>query len=66
MGAAFTEPDAGSDLAGATLTTAIREGDEYIINLTQRCSLQMEIEQTISFVLFKPIRITQTDMLDIA
>ena len=32
MGAAFTEPDAGSDLAGATLTTAIREGDEYIIN----------------------------------
>jgi len=32
MGAAFTEPDAGSDLAGATLTTAVREGDEYIIN----------------------------------
>ncbi|MFO8163062.1 MAG: acyl-CoA dehydrogenase family protein [Desulfatiglandales bacterium] len=32
MGAAFTEPDAGSDLAGATLTTALRDGDEYIIN----------------------------------
>jgi alkylation response protein AidB-like acyl-CoA dehydrogenase len=32
MGAAFTEPDAGSDLAGATLTTAVKEGDEFIIN----------------------------------
>ena len=32
MGAALTDPNAGSDLAGATLTTAIREGDEYIIN----------------------------------
>jgi len=32
MGTAFTESDAGSDLAGATLTTAVREGDEYIIN----------------------------------
>ena len=32
MGSAFTEPDAGSDLASATGTTAIREGDEYVIN----------------------------------
>jgi len=32
MGSALTEPDAGSDLAGATSTTAIMEGDEYIIN----------------------------------
>jgi alkylation response protein AidB-like acyl-CoA dehydrogenase len=32
MGSALTEPDAGSDLAGASSTTAIREGDEYIIN----------------------------------
>ncbi len=31
MGNAITEPDAGSDTAG-TLTTAIREGDEYVIN----------------------------------
>jgi len=31
-GSAFTEPDAGSDLAGAAGTTAVREGDEYIIN----------------------------------
>jgi len=32
MGSAFTEPDAGSDLASATHTTAIRDGDDYIIN----------------------------------
>ena len=32
MGTALTEPDAGSDLAGATSTTAVKEGDEYIIN----------------------------------
>jgi alkylation response protein AidB-like acyl-CoA dehydrogenase len=32
MGSAFTEPDAGSDLAGATGTTAVRKGDEYVIN----------------------------------
>jgi len=32
MGTALTEPDAGSDLAGATSTTAVTEGDEYIIN----------------------------------
>ena len=31
MGFAITEPDAGSDTASAT-TTAVREGDEYIIN----------------------------------
>ena len=31
MGTAITEPDAGSDVTGAT-TTAMREGDEYIIN----------------------------------
>ena len=31
MGMAITEPDAGSDPAAAT-TTAIRDGDEYIIN----------------------------------
>ena len=32
IGSAFTEPDAGSDLASATGTTAVREGDEYVIN----------------------------------
>jgi alkylation response protein AidB-like acyl-CoA dehydrogenase len=32
IGSAFTEPDAGSDLAGATGTTAVMKGDEYIIN----------------------------------
>ena len=32
MGSAFTEPDAGSDLASAAGTTAVREGDEYVIN----------------------------------
>jgi alkylation response protein AidB-like acyl-CoA dehydrogenase len=32
MGSAFTEPDAGSDLAGATGTAAVKEGDEYLIN----------------------------------
>lgn len=32
MGSAFTEPDAGSDLAGAASTTAVKDGDEYIIN----------------------------------
>ena len=32
MGSALTEPDAGSDLAGASSTTAVREGYEYIIN----------------------------------
>jgi len=32
IGSAFTEPDAGSDLAGATGTTAVRKGDEYVIN----------------------------------
>ena len=32
MGTALTEPDAGSDLAGATGTTAVIEGDEYVIN----------------------------------
>jgi len=31
MGSAFTEPDAGSDLAAAS-TTALRHGDEYVIN----------------------------------
>jgi alkylation response protein AidB-like acyl-CoA dehydrogenase len=30
-GCAITEPDAGSDAAGA-MTTAIRDGDEYVIN----------------------------------
>jgi len=32
IGSAFTEPDAGSDLASATTTIAIRENDEYVIN----------------------------------
>jgi alkylation response protein AidB-like acyl-CoA dehydrogenase len=32
MGSAFTEPDAGSDLAGATTTTALRNGDDFVIN----------------------------------
>jgi alkylation response protein AidB-like acyl-CoA dehydrogenase len=32
MGSAFTEPDAGSDLAGAVGTAAVREGDTYVIN----------------------------------
>lgn len=31
MGSAFTEPDAGSDLAAAS-TTAVKDGDEYILN----------------------------------
>jgi len=31
MGTAITEPDAGSDVTGA-VTTAVRDGDEYIIN----------------------------------
>jgi alkylation response protein AidB-like acyl-CoA dehydrogenase len=31
MGCAITEPDAGSDAAAAT-TTAIKDGDEYVIN----------------------------------
>ena len=31
MGFAITEPDAGSDTAAAT-TTAVRDGDEYVIN----------------------------------
>jgi alkylation response protein AidB-like acyl-CoA dehydrogenase len=31
MGSAFTEPDAGSDLAAAS-TTAVQEGDEFTIN----------------------------------
>ncbi len=32
MGSAITDPDAGSDLAGAVSTTAIKEGGDYIIN----------------------------------
>jgi alkylation response protein AidB-like acyl-CoA dehydrogenase len=32
MGSAFTEPDAGSDLAGATISTALRSGDDFVIN----------------------------------
>ena len=31
MGSAFTEPDAGSDLAAAT-TAAVKDGDHYVIN----------------------------------
>lgn len=31
MGSAFTEPDAGSDLAAAS-TTAVKEGDAFVIN----------------------------------
>ena len=31
MGSAFTEPDAGSDLAAAS-TTAVQKGDEFVIN----------------------------------
>ncbi len=31
MGTAITEPDAGSDVTGAT-TSAVREGDEWVIN----------------------------------
>jgi alkylation response protein AidB-like acyl-CoA dehydrogenase len=31
MGTAITEPDAGSDVTAAT-TTAVRDGDEYVIN----------------------------------
>ena len=31
MGSAFTEPDAGSDLAAAS-TTAVKDGDEFVIN----------------------------------
>jgi alkylation response protein AidB-like acyl-CoA dehydrogenase len=31
MGSAFTEPNAGSDLAAAS-TTAVKEGDEFVIN----------------------------------
>ncbi|MBC8462623.1 MAG: acyl-CoA/acyl-ACP dehydrogenase [Deltaproteobacteria bacterium] len=34
MGTAITEPDAGSDVTAAT-TTALRDGDEYIINGTK-------------------------------
>jgi len=34
MGTAITEPDAGSDVTCAT-TTAVRDGDEYIINGTK-------------------------------
>jgi acyl-CoA dehydrogenase len=34
MSVAITEPDAGSDVAAAT-TTAVKEGDEYIINGTK-------------------------------
>ncbi|PKN28900.1 MAG: acyl-CoA dehydrogenase [Deltaproteobacteria bacterium HGW-Deltaproteobacteria-21] len=34
MGAAITEPDAGSDIFGVT-TSAIREGDSYVINGTK-------------------------------
>ncbi|MFH1122701.1 MAG: acyl-CoA dehydrogenase family protein, partial [Pseudomonadota bacterium] len=31
IGTAITEPDAGSDVTGA-ITTAVRDGDEYVIN----------------------------------
>jgi alkylation response protein AidB-like acyl-CoA dehydrogenase len=34
MGAAITEPDAGSDIFGIT-TSAVRDGDEYVINGTK-------------------------------
>lgn len=32
MGIAITEPDAGSDVAGCVGTTAVKDGDEWIIN----------------------------------
>ena len=28
----MTEPDGGSDLLGAMRTTAVRDGDEYVVN----------------------------------
>ena len=34
IGTAITEPDAGSDVTGA-ITTAVRDGDEYVINGTK-------------------------------
>lgn len=51
---AMTEPSAGSDLAGMR-TSAVRDGDDYIINGSKTFITNGVVKQTLSLYALRPI-----------